>query len=62
MDSPEPAFDALDSLEAERPPAAGVVHTGEIEAAECTLVEGVELVEIEVRLLADCCLAGGTEL
>ena len=62
MDSPEPAFDALDSLEAERPPAAVVVHAGEIEAAECTLVEDVELVETEARPLADCCLAGGIEL
>ena len=57
--TPEHAFDAL---EAEHPPAAGVVHAGEIEAAECTLVEGVELVETEVRLLTDCCLAGGIEL
>ena len=37
----------LTPFEAERPPAAGVAHAGEIEVAECTLVEGVELVETE---------------
>ena len=55
LDSPDIAFDALDSLEAEHPPTVGVVHAGETEAllpptlADCRLVWGCRVIRYRSR-------------
>ena len=67
MDSPDLAFDVLDSLEAEHPPTVGIVHAGETEAllpptlADCRLVWGVELLDTEIGFPADGHLVEGDD-